>query len=141
MSAPIQPPLQKRNPEMPSRIPVDSLPRLLYVGDVPIESTYHGSVILFRLLEDYPCEKLMVVEADPLFSSPHRRLRQVPYRRLSMGARRWRNTRLSRFVGSWISMTTPLTARRLDKVFSEFAPESVLTVAHGYSWLAVAQVA
>ena len=119
----------------------DSLPRLIYVGDVPIESGYHGSLILYRLLEDYPSGNLLVVEAEPLSSSPHRRLRQVPYMRLVMEAKRLRSTRFSRLAGSWVSFTTPLTARRLDRIFDGFAPESVLTVAHGYSWLAAAQAA
>src|SRR4051812_48302616 len=38
------------------------LPRLLYVGDVPVEASYHGSALLHRLLSDYPHEKLTVIE-------------------------------------------------------------------------------
>jgi len=32
-----------------------ALPKLLYIGDVPIECSYHGSLVLYRLLEDDSC--------------------------------------------------------------------------------------
>ena len=31
---------------------------LLYVGDVPVEASYHGSALLHRLLSGHPHEKL-----------------------------------------------------------------------------------
>jgi hypothetical protein len=142
MTDPIQSRVWDRSSDTISQSVVRSLlPRLLYVGDVPIESTYHGSVILYRLFEDYPWDRLMVVEAEPLASSPPCRLRQVQYRSFAMSANRFRKTRFSRLAGSWISATASATARRLRKIFNEFAPDSVLTVAHGYSWLAAAQAA
>src|SRR5207253_10669972 len=39
-------------------------PRLVYIGDVPVESTYHGSLLLHRLLQIYPPDKLGVVEGS-----------------------------------------------------------------------------
>src|SRR5882724_4476706 len=71
----------------------DQLPRLVYVGDVPVESTYHGSALLYRLFQDYPPDKLLVVEAGPGRSAAARRVQNVLYRQLSMGATRLRNTR------------------------------------------------
>ena len=56
-----------------------SLPRLLYIGDVPVEASYHGSALLYRLLEDYPKERLKIVEAGVQLSRPERRLAGVAY--------------------------------------------------------------
>ena len=39
------------------------LPRLLYLGDVPVEASYHGSALLYRLLQAYPAERLTIIEA------------------------------------------------------------------------------
>lgn len=129
-----------------SVLPVNSetstLPRLLYVGDVPVESSYHGSALLYRLLQEYPPDKLFVVEAEPGLSRPERRLMDIPYRQFRMPATRWRNTRLSRIVGSLLTFTNSShRTGRLREICDEFEPEAVLTVAHDYSWLSAALLA
>ncbi len=58
---------------------ISKLPRLLYVGDVPIESSYHGSALLFRLLQNYPPVKLRIVETGLFVSESERRLSHVSY--------------------------------------------------------------
>ena len=35
-----------------------TLPDLGYVADVPVEASYHGSALVYRLLQRYPKEKL-----------------------------------------------------------------------------------
>ena len=40
-----------------------TLPRLLYIGDVPVEASYHGSALLYRLLQTYPPDRLRIIEA------------------------------------------------------------------------------
>ena len=61
------------------------LPRLLYIGDVPVESSYHGSALLFRLLQGWPSERLRVIEANLLRSLPERRLPGIQYEELQVG--------------------------------------------------------
>lgn len=116
------------------------LPRLLYVGDVPVESSFHGSALLYRLLQDYPHDKLMVVESERFPSLPARRLPRVPYRSFSLRAQRLQNTRFSRWACTWLALTSG-KAGRLRRSVADFAPEAFLTVAHGYTWLAVSQLA
>jgi hypothetical protein len=41
---------------------VSTLPRLSYLGEVPVECSYHGSALLWRLFESYPPEDLLIVE-------------------------------------------------------------------------------
>ena len=66
------------------------LPRLLYLGDVPVESSYHGSALLHRLLADYPPEQLLILETGAASSKPERRMPNVNYY-LSrpLGRQRW----------------------------------------------------
>ena len=67
-------------------------PRLLYIGDVPVEASYHGSALLHRLLSDYPPERLCIVEsATPSLLS--RRLSSVNYHSYPIAKQRWLNTR------------------------------------------------
>lgn len=119
----------------------EMLPRLLYVGDVPVESSYHGSALLYRLLQDYPADRLMVLEAKPHISLPERRLPDVQYRRLPTGLTRLRYTRLSRLESNLQILISSVNTIQLRRLCYEFKPEAVLTVAQGYSWLSAARFA
>ena len=59
-----------------------SLPRLCYIGDVPVEASYHGSALLYRLLQEYPAQNLVIVEQSLQRSLPTRRLANVRYEEL-----------------------------------------------------------
>ena len=111
-------------------------PRLLYVGDVPVEASYHGSALLHRLLSDYPRERVTIVEtATP--SQPQRRLVGVNYISRPIGKQRWLNTRFHPYATLWFSQVGDRLGLSLNGI--EF--ESVLTVVHGFGWLAAARIA
>jgi glycosyltransferase involved in cell wall biosynthesis len=119
-------------------------PRLLYVGDVPVESTYHGSLLLFRLLERYPHSQLLILEGGGgAFgnSQPDRRLHQVRYQTLRVHGARALRTRFHKWAGAWFSLGATRRVSTLDKIAHDFQPQSVLTVAHGFVWLAAAEFA
>src|SRR2546423_1601010 len=88
------------------------LPRLLYVGDVPISSTIGGAALLYRLLESYPPERLLVVEGN-LWSrrpewghrDPQKRLRNVTYKNLNVGVHRILCSRLGRLYAAYLQAT------------------------------------
>ena len=126
---------------MTRTVPSLSLPTLLYAGNVPVESSYHGSALLFRLLEGYPSGKLLIVEGKHARSLPERRLRAVTYATLSVGYGRLLSTRFARVYSSWITCRQRRSARRLESVLGDFRPEAVLTVTHGFAWDAAARVA
>jgi glycosyltransferase involved in cell wall biosynthesis len=111
-------------------------PRLAYVGDVPVEFSYHGSALLARLLEDYPAAQLRICEFGAMPSRPDRRLVNVIYQRASPPFLRWLNTRFHRWVSSACSMFAPLRANEITRTLAGFEPEVIVTVAHGYSWIA-----
>ena len=116
------------------------LPRLVYIADVPVQPTVAGAGLLYRLLQDYPAGKLLVVEGWPAISPPDRRLPGVAYRQIALWPQRGR-TRLKRLAVPWLIMTAPAYAGRLQRSLKSFDPEAVLTVAENYAWLAAAQLA
>jgi len=116
------------------------LPRLLYVGDVPVESSYHGSALLYRLLADYPHEKLTIIETAAS-SQPSRRLQHVKYISRPIGKQRWLNTRFHRHMVSWFTRTAARAAPPISQSLNGFGVDGVLTVAHGFGWLAAARIA
>jgi len=124
---------------------LENLPRLVYFGDVPAESTTHGSAQIYRLLESYPVDRLLVMETPPpTCSRSERRLPAVPYHRFPITGNRWRFTRFNwaaRFTNSWMLSSTSRYANHLCRLLDRFAPEAVLTVTHAYSWLVAAEFA
>jgi hypothetical protein len=117
------------------------LPRLLYIGDVPVESSYHGSALLYRLLQDYDSEKLCIIESNLLPSQPGRRLPHVSYEALSVGRVRPLRTRFACGYSSWLTLVSRGRRRRIDRALAGFCPDAVLTVAHGFLWDGAAQFA
>jgi glycosyltransferase involved in cell wall biosynthesis len=114
--------------------------RLLYIGDVPVEASYHGSALLHRLLSGYPAEKLCIVEtATP--SLRERRLTDVEYLSYPIAKQRLLNTRFHPHAVAWFSRVAARSGARIGALIDGFAVESVLTVAHGFGWLAAADFA
>jgi glycosyltransferase involved in cell wall biosynthesis len=109
-------------------------PRIVYVGDVPVEASYHGSTLLHRLLSDYPADRLTIIETATA-SQPKRRLPNINYITRPVTKQRWLNTRLHPYVVAWF------TYRAQKMSLNGFGCEAVLTVAHGFGWLAAAEIA
>ena len=114
--------------------------RLLYIGDVPVEASYHGSALLYRLLSDYPPESLCIVESATR-SVASRRLPGVTYHSYPLAKQRWLNTRFHQQAMAWFSRVAVRAGPRIGAIVETFDCESVLTVAHGFGWLAAADVA
>ena len=115
-------------------------PRLLYVGDVPVESSYHGSALLHRLLIGYPAERLTILETAAE-SLADRRLPMVNYLSHPIGNPRWLNTRFHPYAVAWFSERGTRMGAKVAQSMNGFQVESVLTVGHGFGWLAAADIA
>src|SRR5215213_6094059 len=114
--------------------------RILYVGDVPVEASYHGSALLHRLLSDYPPQRLTIIETAAQ-SEPQRRLPNVNYISHPIGKQRWLNTRFHPYAVAWFTHAAQRLAPQLAQSLNGFEYEGVLTVAHGFGWLAAAALA
>jgi len=115
------------------------LPKVIYVGDVPVEASYHGSALLHRLLEKYAA-KLTIVETGSE-SLPARRLQDAKYIWQPIASRRWMNTRFHPYVVGFYSAAANRSARKILSCVADIEFDSVLTVAHGFGWLAAAALA
>jgi len=120
--------------------PLQLLPRIVYVGDVPVEASYHGSALLHRLLSDYPADKLTIIETAAE-SQPQRRLQNVNYVEHRIANQRWLDTRFHPYAAAWFTRRAPRMAPRISASLNGFECEGVLTVAHGFGWLAAAEIA
>ena len=116
------------------------VPRLLYVADVPVESSQHGSALMFRALEAYPPERLRIIETG-LPSHPQRRLSAVAYVSLPIGRRRWLDSRLHGIYSAWLTWAAGHRANRVIASLAGFDVEAVATVGHGFGWITAAAVA
>src|SRR4030095_14377364 len=116
------------------------LPKVIYLGDVPVEASYHGSALLHRLLEKYAAAKLTIVETGSE-SLPARRLQDAKYLWQPIASRRWMNTRFHPYVVGFYSAATNRSARKILSCVADIEFDSVLTVAHGFGWLAAAALA
>ncbi|HET9713027.1 MAG TPA: hypothetical protein VFP64_14125 [Pyrinomonadaceae bacterium] len=114
--------------------------RLLYVGDVPVEASFHGSALLHRLLSDYPPEQLTIIETATQ-SDPARRLPKVKYIGYPIGKARLLNTRFHPYAMAWFSHSGSRFAPKISQSVNGFDFEGVLTVAHGFGWLAASRIA
>ena len=117
------------------------LPRLLYIGDVPVQSTVAGAALLYRLLQKYPPSHLRVVEGNLAPSNPSHRLPHVSYETIFVGVKRLLQTRFTSAYTSYLFLRGSRIPRQLVRIFEQFQPEAILTVAHGFSWLPAAALA
>ncbi len=115
------------------------LPRLSYVGEVPVEFSYHGSALLARLLDEYPQDRLQVVEGVN-HSLSSRRLPGVEYVRCEGPLRRLRTTRFAGLAAQMLARGSWMYARCAAAATTAFHPDAILTVAHGTYWLVAARL-
>ncbi len=123
------------------------LPRLLYYGACPVEPTSAGAILLHRLFEGWPSQKLLICSP----SSPAEcrlpkvkcyKLPQAPLNRLF-------TTRLGK---AWATILTLINIFMLKKrkgqpqsllaePIKEFRPEAVITIGVAGAWYTAAEIA
>jgi len=116
------------------------LPRLVYFADVPVENYMHGSALMYRLLETYPKDRLLIVESVAK-AAPERRLPGVEYRATRHPFQRLLRTRLGPKLSGLYAFLGGDGADALEKAIGDFAPQAVLTVVHGHQWQGAAAYA
>jgi glycosyltransferase involved in cell wall biosynthesis len=116
-------------------------PRLLYIGDLPVEDTHHSSAQLYRLLQTWPASALRVVETRPRPSAADRRLKAVAYDSLPIADPRGLRHGRRGLYSLWLCDSVSSRCDRFVRVAEEFGAEAVLTIGSGFGWLAAAEVA
>jgi len=105
------------------------LPRLVYYGILPIEAGLHGSALLYRLFQDYPPDKLLVVESEWRPSRPELRLPGVTYRHVEPGVPRHRKFGSIRYL-----FEKRRHLRTVAEQFGDFQPQALVTIGYGLEW-------
>lgn len=119
----------------------NEFPRLLYMGDVPVEASYHGSMLLYRLLQTYPSDRLTIMECGIEESKQARRLPAVSYYAALLPMPRLQKTRFADWYTAFCMRTAALRAFCLGGLVRAREPDIIITVTHGYSWITAAEIA
>jgi glycosyltransferase involved in cell wall biosynthesis len=117
------------------------VPRLVYVGDVPASPTVAGAALLYRLLQAYPPDRLLVISEGTPARSDSRRLPGVRYETYDLPAERFLKTRFAPLAGAARFLTAGRQSHKIESAMKDFDPQAVLTVAAGVGWLAAAAIA
>ncbi len=113
----------------------DRLPRLAFVSEVPPLNLSAGPAQLFRLLVQYPADRLLLFEDAGLPRYPGYELPGVARRRMLFNWSRLMRSRYGVWNGVLTFMIDPLVlARRLARFFRRARCEAVLGIAHGHVW-------
>jgi glycosyltransferase involved in cell wall biosynthesis len=98
-------------------------------------------VLLYRLLQNYPAEKLRIVEGNLWPSTPRLRLPFAAYDSFNVGVERLLRSRVTPLYGAYLQAKSPGRSISLDRAAKNFRAEGILTVAHGFSWETAAVLA
>jgi len=118
-------------------------PRLVVASDIPVERTAGGMLLLYRLLNTYPADRLLVVTTPELSSG--RPTDQLPD--VSNELFEYQIPRVIRIRRNpvWAALAAGYVARRYARKLADrvqsFRPEAMLTISHGYLWFAAAAAA
>jgi glycosyltransferase involved in cell wall biosynthesis len=106
-----------------------------------VEASYHGSALLYRLLQTYPPDRLTIIESGIEVSKLERRLAEVSYYAALIPMPRLQTTRFAVWYAAFCLRTAGLRAIRLKSLARAFRPDAIITVTHGYSWITAAEIA
>ncbi|MFA5411464.1 MAG: glycosyltransferase [Candidatus Omnitrophota bacterium] len=106
---------------------MDQLPNLAIISEVIPQASFAGPLLLYRLLKDYPQDKILVIGPQAL---PGHNLLSCRYQALNLPWERLNRTRFSRLARSLRSFIflPGFTLGALKAGFGQFKPEVVLSV-------------
>lgn len=97
-------------------------------------------VQLYKLLELYPPEQLVVAQAN-IHSSTAKRLKDVRYFEVRIGHLRPLRTRFACWYSALLIWRALRPRRQIRRLCHWFKPDAIFTVAHGFMWLTAAALA
>ncbi len=114
---------------------IADLPRMLYVGDASIEAGFGGSLLIYRLLQGYQAERLLIFDSSLHPSRPSGRLPGVTYQPIYLGPQRVVRSRYSARFFSLLTLLIEPLILQMSRAMRRFKPAAILTVAHGFEWM------
>ena len=118
------------------------MPRLLLLSDVNAERTGGGALVLYRLLQGYPPDRLQIVSyPTSSWTGPIERLPGVTYHTLHYRIPRLIFNRFNPFWPLVMARYIRLRTREALALVESFQPEAVLSVAHDYLWFVADSIA
>lgn len=114
------------------------LPRLLYVGDVAVSDTYGGEALLYRLLRNYPPDRLAVICTIREGMS---QLPGVAYHHWGPAIPRLIHSRVSAEYLLWRAWRYYEVPAAISHIATFFKPDAILSISHVSAWLAGWQLA
>lgn len=117
------------------------LPRLLHVGEVNVEETFHGSLLLFRLFSGYDPSQITIVENARIPSEEGRRVPGVKYHHSPLVLHRLFHNRWSKHFALMLALLAKMEAVALRRLLAGIPFDAISTVVHGWSWLGAMTVA
>jgi glycosyltransferase involved in cell wall biosynthesis len=104
--------------------------RLMYIGDVAPSNSYGGSLLLYRLFETHPSERLCVICVEP-DGPPVSAAEWIVVRKTWP---RLMRTRLAGAAGLFETARAWLPSSSVNRAIRRFRPEAIVTVWHGSGW-------
>lgn len=110
---------------------------ICYIGDIPVEATYHGSAVLFRLFQAVDLSLTIAELAQQSDASV--RLKHAEYIQVKNPFERLQRTRFHKFAKPFSYRFRRILVASLLKSTSNCS--AVVTIAHGMGWLVAADLA
>src|ERR1700730_14653900 len=106
---------------------MEEFPKLLLLSDEGPQTTSAGGLILFRLLKDYPVDRLQVIARRV---PPEGSRLNCRYRALKTPWQRFESSRFHQWKRSLraFGLVPPVPVRRIEKLLDGFQPDLVLCV-------------
>lgn len=115
-------------------MPEKELPKILYLADVPVELSSAGATLLYRLLEYYPKDKLLIIQGVGV-SETQPRIPGVAYHVAKTALERLRYTRFSKYLKGLFLATEVLGSSKTRMLIRSFKPDIILTVSIRLMWV------
>jgi glycosyl transferase family 4 len=118
------------------------LPRIAVISDVTPERTGAGNLLLYRLLKDYPGDRLRIIY-DPAHASRAAdvRLPEVPYYPIAYRFPRAIRNRFNPFWPIAGAIQMRVRVGEVLRTLGDFHPDAVVSVANGFLWFTANAVA
>lgn len=111
-----------------------SLPKILYISDVPVELSSAGATLLYRLLEHYPKDKLVIMQGVGV-SKDQPRISGVEYHVVQSPLERLRYTRFAKYLKGLFLATEVIGSSKTKRMIRSYKPDLILTVSIRLMWV------